>query len=211
MTENTEHLDPLTLDLLRTGEASAADRAHLDGCPQCREELVAARRFASDFQDLASVGRAPAPEIPESVEARIRWNARKSAARVRRRGLRLPAARRWAVAAAVVLLAGISTLGVLEDEGPESIVAPSLAPSMSASPATEELSARVFADEADGSGSFDVNGDGRLDILDAFALARALEAGETSRGGWDFNADRIVDGKDADALAMRAVAIGARG
>lgn len=49
----------------------------------------------------------------------------------------------------------------------------------------------------------DLDGDGRVDIVDALRLARAVERGET--GAWDFNGDGAVDRGDVDALAARAV------
>jgi hypothetical protein len=51
----------------------------------------------------------------------------------------------------------------------------------------------------------DFDGDGRVDILDAFALARAIEAGDERRTDWDINRDGRVDRSDVDAVAMAAV------
>jgi predicted anti-sigma-YlaC factor YlaD len=50
----------------------------------------------------------------------------------------------------------------------------------------------------------DVNGDGRLDILDAFAVARAVEKGDPLVE-WDQNGDGVVDRADVDLLAFAAV------
>jgi len=64
---------------------------------------------------------------------------------------------------------------------------------------------------ADGAGGADVDGSGRVDVLDALHVARALARGtipEAGRAGWDFNADGRVDRADADALAELAVRIG---
>ena len=49
----------------------------------------------------------------------------------------------------------------------------------------------------------DLNRDGQVDILDAFALARDLQGGRTT--GADLNADGRVDRQDVDALAAQAV------
>lgn len=84
----------------------------------------------------------------------------------------------------------------------------------------------------------DINGDGVVDILDAFALARAVDDPEEDRmravakrpgrgssgtaggggGGrgslnadWDFNHDGVVDRRDADDVAMRAVRLSPAG
>lgn len=50
----------------------------------------------------------------------------------------------------------------------------------------------------------DLNRDRRIDILDAFALARQLESGHATL---DVNGDGTVDRQDIEALAGRAVAL----
>ena len=49
----------------------------------------------------------------------------------------------------------------------------------------------------------DIDRNGRVDILDAFALARRIQQGNAS--GLDFNNDGVVDRADVDAVAARAV------
>jgi hypothetical protein len=51
----------------------------------------------------------------------------------------------------------------------------------------------------------DLNHDGRVDILDAFALARQLKSGAPSGPGTDINGDGVVDQRDVEVLATRAV------
>jgi hypothetical protein len=56
----------------------------------------------------------------------------------------------------------------------------------------------------------DANGDGRVDIRDALALARRIESGTvlpTTRD--DVNGDRVIDRKDVDAIAIMAVSLSA--
>jgi hypothetical protein len=53
----------------------------------------------------------------------------------------------------------------------------------------------------------DVNGDGRVDILDALVLSRRIGEGRTQRG-WDLNHDGRIDATDVDTLAMQAVRLG---
>lgn len=53
----------------------------------------------------------------------------------------------------------------------------------------------------------DINHDGRVDVLDAFALARQLQRGAITDQKLDFNADGVVDQKDIDAVAARAVKV----
>lgn len=54
----------------------------------------------------------------------------------------------------------------------------------------------------------DVDGNGRVDILDAFALARTLKAESTANNRWDVDADGNVDTRDVDLIAHAAVALG---
>lgn len=51
----------------------------------------------------------------------------------------------------------------------------------------------------------DLNHDGRLDILDAFALARQLKQDGTRNLQLDLNGDGVVDERDVSTLAARAV------
>ena len=51
----------------------------------------------------------------------------------------------------------------------------------------------------------DLNHDGRVDILDAFALARQLKKGDTGNLQLDVNQDGVVDERDVAAIAARAV------
>lgn len=55
----------------------------------------------------------------------------------------------------------------------------------------------------------DINRDGRVDILDAFALARKIERGEP--GLRDVNGDGVVDGRDTDEIARHAVKLERKG
>jgi len=51
----------------------------------------------------------------------------------------------------------------------------------------------------------DVNKDGKLDILDAYLMARKVANKESLGSEWDFNYDGIVDTKDVDVVAFGAV------
>lgn len=53
----------------------------------------------------------------------------------------------------------------------------------------------------------DFDGSGRVDILDAFALAREIESGRSRSLKWDMNGDGLVDRADVDAIAMVAVSL----
>ena len=51
----------------------------------------------------------------------------------------------------------------------------------------------------------DLNHDGVVDILDAFALARQVKAGTTDRQRLDLNGDGAIDDRDVAILAAHAV------
>ena len=53
----------------------------------------------------------------------------------------------------------------------------------------------------------DIDGNGTVDILDAFTLARHLETRSPTDPAWDLNGDGLVDRADVDAAAAAAVAI----
>lgn len=51
----------------------------------------------------------------------------------------------------------------------------------------------------------DVNRDGQVDILDAFALAKELKSGRVSNLQLDLNGDGVVDERDMRMIATEAV------
>jgi hypothetical protein len=53
----------------------------------------------------------------------------------------------------------------------------------------------------------DLDGSGRVDIFDAFLLARGIRDGRTGTT-WDVNRDAVVDAKDVSAIAQLAVRTG---
>ena len=53
----------------------------------------------------------------------------------------------------------------------------------------------------------DLNRDGIVDILDAFALAKQLETGAASQANIDLTGDGTIDQRDVAALAAHAVAL----
>lgn len=133
---------------------------------------------------VAALKRLPKPLlfIPPTVdEANVRAAQRHLARRKepRRRWFHFA---RWAAAAAALAL----LLAVI----PQIFRNPGLAPTDSSG----------FARE-------DVNHDGQVDILDAFALARQLKAGATPSPQLDINGDGVVDERDVAALAARAVSL----
>ena len=53
----------------------------------------------------------------------------------------------------------------------------------------------------------DIDGNGRVDIIDALALARHIAADDRPQGTWDVNADGLVTRADVDMIAMAAVSL----
>ena len=60
-------------------------------------------------------------------------------------------------------------------------------------------------------GPGDINGDGRIDMLDAYLLARHIKDGDQLDPRWDMNGDGVVDQRDVDAIAAIAVSLGKGG
>lgn len=57
----------------------------------------------------------------------------------------------------------------------------------------------------------DVDGNGRVDIVDAYTLALKLKAGKPVGRAWDLNRDGRVDRLDAEAIGRLSVAVGGGG
>jgi hypothetical protein len=51
----------------------------------------------------------------------------------------------------------------------------------------------------------DIDRNGRVDILDAFKLARHIETDGRTEKEWDFNGDGLIDRSDVDMVALAAV------
>ena len=131
-------------------------------------------------RDLAALGRRNI-EVPTDIDDVVMAAAR-SALRERRGGN--IATRHWArwtaVAAGLALLVWTGSL-------------------MTSKPVVQPAALRTLVS---GPGDFDRSG--RVDILDAFALARQLDSDIAPTFG-DFNGDGRIDRADVDAIAMAAV------
>ena len=57
----------------------------------------------------------------------------------------------------------------------------------------------------------DFNGDGKVDVLDALALARRADAGGQMPIKWDLNSDGVVNRQDANAILTEVVALNKAG
>jgi Dockerin type I domain len=145
------------------------------------------------IDDLAELDGGPI-FVPPGVDDRVLGEARAHLGRI-------AAQRRWraamwrrtglaaGLAAAVTLVVWLGMQGAAERKP---------APAMSPGVAIRE----------------DIDGNGKVNILDAFAVARAVQTRAASSsqaqppGRFDMNGDGVVDQRDVDAVAARAVAIG---
>jgi hypothetical protein len=116
--------------------------------------------------------------VPPSVDAAVLARARRQLAPTSRRPLR---GIRWLPWLAAATAAGVILLGVR--------------PGWFSGPSPQAIARE------------DLDHNGRVDILDAFALARHLERGLPSEPQFDVNRDGVVDREDVEAIAARAVSL----
>lgn len=137
-----------------------------------------APRLSSDLRDLYR----PETPIPDAVRDEIMHQARTGLddlSRSRRwGGLAVIAAAAMIVFAFQFVLQQMATTDRIE---------------------TRETSPTIIAQRED------IDGNGRIDILDAFVLAKRVNSPSRIDPAWDINADGRVDRKDVDAVAQMAV------
>ena len=139
-------------------------------------ELPLPPRLADGLRRLYPPGSA----VPPAVEGEILARARSHFARRRRLNLILGWAAAASVAAAFLVLAlCLRPLAKMKQDG-------------SAPPST------ILARE-------DIDHNGRIDILDAFALARRLQSAQPLGTAFDLNGDGRTSQADVDLIAMAAV------
>jgi hypothetical protein len=122
-------------------------------------------------------------EIPARVDDAVVATARQKFHR--RRQLKLLS--RWGAAVATVAAAILVTIWLLPHRSQN---------------ATSPLAKAIKGD---------IDQSGQLDIVDAMTLAKHLRAGDPTQGTWDINGDTKVDQKDVDALAAAAVSLKQQG
>ncbi|MEN6578378.1 MAG: dockerin type I domain-containing protein [Phycisphaerales bacterium] len=137
-------------------------------------------RFRSDLRGLFE----PTGSVPPQVDGAILEQARRRLTKRRPMILRF----RWAagIAAAAAVIALVAVLHM--------------------QPATRrpQSVARVTGPES----RIDLDGNGRVDILDAFRLAKGIESRGPADSNWDINGDGRINRADVDTVAFAAVRLG---
>ncbi len=136
-------------------------------------------------EDL-SAAYTPTGDVPQAVDAAIVDMAHEKFARQRRSRLLLRAIGLASAAASIVLMIWLA------HQGPSGRSVTMTDRTATPAPATTPLEG-------------DVDRNGRIDIRDAFLLARRLEARDRAKPQWDLDGDGRVDRNDVDRLAMAAV------
>ncbi len=141
--------------------------------------------FARDLKALYAPPSAIPPSIDEAILARTR---RLSVGRRRKRLLL-----RWAVppaaAAAVIMWVVFNPFVTPDADDPPHFESAGI------------VATRQFADHRD------IDGNGRVNILDALALARSINDNRVAEQPWDFNGDGAIDRHDVDTVAQSAVSL----
>ncbi len=137
----------------------------------------------------------PLDTVPGEADARILAMGRRKLGRHRRLRLVASVATLSAAAAAVALVLLLPRLGTIDAPGSEDGESP-MAMQQTA-PADDAVLLAALPEDIDASG--------RVDILDAYALARHVESDRPYRARWDLDADGDLDQQDIDTVARRAV------
>ncbi|MCL5281723.1 MAG: dockerin type I domain-containing protein [Planctomycetes bacterium] len=140
-------------------------------------------------QDLRGLFEPPGA-VPTRVDKIILNQAKKRLAQPHRLIIRL----RWA--AGITAAAAAVTIGVILLNPPSVIMSP---PALTGGRNPQSTSP-VLAE-----GRADVDANGRVDILDAFQLARSIEARGPVAPQWDLNGDGRIDKDDVNLVALAAV------
>lgn len=121
--------------------------------------------------------------VPPEVDCAVMDRAHKHFAALQSgKGKRLRIHWAWRIAAAAAVVIFAFSLDLTKRTGP----------------ATENFSLSKTQ-------AVDIDRNGRVDILDAFKLARHIESAGTLQTEWDINGDGLIDRNDVDVVALAAV------
>jgi hypothetical protein len=141
-------------------------------------ELKISPEFLADLNDLMK----PQFSVPFKVDKTVMDKAHKQFAQMHWGHRILRHISIWRVAAAAAVIIFAFSLNLTQKPGPIT---------------KQSLPVETRA--------VDIDRNGRVDILDAFKLARYVESAERIEKKWDFNGDGLVDSNDVDLVASAAV------
>ena len=118
--------------------------------------------------------------VPPEMDRAILDRAQRHLARTKQRRIRWISPWKIAAAAAVIIFAFSLSLNKLSGPAPEHAHQAVVQPN-------------------------DIDHNGRVDIIDAFTLARQIEQANPIKSEWDMNGDGRVDRSDVDTVALAAV------
>ena len=149
---------------------------------------------------VAAIRRQSGPplNVSQTVENAILSDAAAHLSGIRRPNIKPPARQRfrWVAWSTGIIAAAVLLFAVL----PQTIQEPASHPQSMA------LNDKSSAGEMEQTFvSSDVDQDGQVDILDAFALARSVKSGSSQANRWDQNGDGSTDQTDINLIAMNAV------
>jgi len=136
------------------------------------------RRLGTYLEELFKPPVGVPPEVDRAILDRAHKHFRQAPAESERRRFHRSWFWRVAAAAAVVILAFSLDLTTRVEQTPE-------------------RSGKAQA--------VDIDQNGRVDILDAFKLARQIESAGPTKQDWDLNGDGLIDRGDVDMVAFAAV------
>ena len=159
-------------------------------------------------EDLKNIYR-PAESVPPEVDRAVLDQAhRHFSLRYRRRRFRWAAS--IAAAAAVVIFAFVLNIARVPTTETSREAAQDMARKYDLY--TARKSAPAVVSSVIAKAQVDIDRNGRVDILDAFKLARHVESAERTetnlslrKQGWDINGDGVVNSDDVDLVALSAV------
>jgi len=151
-----------------------------------QSELEAPQGLAEDLAALYALDVPVPPEVDRAIVA----TARERFARKRHPRLVL----RWGTVGAFAAAAAVIVLFLL----PALLVRPMDKASREAAETLEP----DFREDRE-----DIDRNGRVDILDAFILARHIKSAGRPRDEWDMNGDGALDRTDVDMIARAAVSL----
>jgi len=154
--------------------------------------------------DLRAMQRSPA--VPPAIDQQVVSSARSYFARQRR--VRLWVRIAGSLAATILVVIGIR-LAMRPDGLPTQVVQHEAPPAAYDASTVRGANTRPAPPTALVDPDIlrrDIDLNGKVDILDAFVVARCIKQQQT-RSAWDVTGDGAVDGQDVDQIAAAAVAV----